>query len=425
MQLVFGHPFMIKAGAGDPLYGSMLMTKLLFVSLLRALVGPVVFFSLAAGLVGIARAAGLSRLAGATLLYYFTTTAIAIAIGLFAVKVIHPWTSEPPGAALGDGTRSWQMVDLSGKTFLDQDAAAGASVVKKLGRSMFSPPWKAFDPRQPAILPIVGYGLLAGLCLMFLTNPGSRPRSWVLKANMFVNRILALALWTAPLGVMAIVFDFSLRTDGRMFSGLLQFALLVFAATMVHGALVLPGLAAFFGKCSPRRFFTGSMQPLLLALSTASSSATLPSTMRACEQEHGVSPEVSGFVCPMGATMNMDGTALFEGIAAVFLAWLYHVDLGSGGVVAIFLMAMISSIGAPGMPSASMSGMQMVLLAAGIPLEAIGILLIIERPLDTFRTAVNVEGDIAGAIIVNRYYQKHRGEGSSPSSTSTHEINPA
>jgi Na+/H+-dicarboxylate symporter len=128
--------------------------------------------------------------------------------------------------------------------------------------------------------------------------------------------------------------------------------------------------------------------------------------MQTCEEEFNVSEGVSGFVFPLGATMNMDGTALFEGIAAVFLAHLYGIDLSPIATFSIFFMSMLSSIGAPGMPSASMSGMQMVLLAAGIPLEAIGILIVIDKPLDTFRTAVNVEGDIVGAIVTQKFLDK-------------------
>ncbi len=115
---------------------------------------------------------------------------------------------------------------------------------------------------------------------------------------------------------------------------------------------------------------------------------------------HGV------IVLPLGAVMNMDGTALFEGIAAVFLAQLFGIDLSTTGIVMIFIMAMVSSVGAPGMPSGSMSGMQLVLLAAGIPLEAIAILLIIERPLDTFRTAVNVQGDLIGATVIDKWQKR-------------------
>ena len=142
---------------------------------------------------------------------------------------------------------------------------------------------------------------------------------------------------------------------------------------------------------------------MIVAFSTSSSAATLPVSMKTCEEEFGVNKSVSSFVLPLGATMNMDGTALFEALAAVFLAYLYGIELSNLALVTIFLMSMVASIGAPGMPSASMAGMQMVLLAVGIPLEAIAILLVIERPLDTIRTAVNVEGDIIGTLVVSRF----------------------
>ena len=125
--------------------------------------------------------------------------------------------------------------------------------------------------------------------------------------------------------------------------------------------------------------------------------------MRTAEEELKVSPGVTSFVLPLGATMNMDGTALFEAIAAIFLAYLFGIELSTVMIFTVFLMSMVASIGAPGMPSASMAGMQMVLLAVGIPLEAIAILLVIERPLDTIRTAVNVEGDLVGTLVVQRY----------------------
>jgi len=141
---------------------------------------------------------------------------------------------------------------------------------------------------------------------------------------------------------------------------------------------------------------------MLVALSTSSSLATLPVTMRAAEDNLQIDPSVTSFVLPLGATMNMDGTALFEAVGAVFLAYLFGIDLSAVTIFIIFLMAMVASIGAPGMPSASMAGMQMVLLAVGIPLEGIAILLIVERPLDTIRTALNVEGDMTGAAIVTR-----------------------
>ena len=184
---------------------------------------------------------------------------------------------------------------------------------------------------------------------------------------------------------------------------LVQFSLLVVALTLVHGLVVLPAIAWFFGRKSPIALIAAISKPLLVAFSTSSSAATLPVSMRTCDEDLKVSKSVSSFVLPLGATMNMDGTALFEGVAAVFLAYLFGIELSNAAIFTVFLMSMVSSIGAPGMPSASMAGMQMVLLAVGIPLEAIAILLVIERPLDTIRTAVNVEGDLVGALVVDRY----------------------
>jgi Na+/H+-dicarboxylate symporter len=149
-------------------------------------------------------------------------------------------------------------------------------------------------------------------------------------------------------------------------------------------------------------------QPLLVAFSTSSSAATLPVSMQTAEEKLAVDKGVSSFVLPLGATMNMDGTALFEAVAAIFLAYLYGIELSTLMVFTVFLMAMISSIGAPGMPTASMSGMQIVLISVGIPLEAIAILLVIERPLDTIRTAINVEGDLIGTLIVQRYLDRQK-----------------
>jgi Na+/H+-dicarboxylate symporter len=184
---------------------------------------------------------------------------------------------------------------------------------------------------------------------------------------------------------------------------LLQFGLLVIVLTLIHGGLVLPAIAWLYAGRSPLALFRQIGRPMLVAFSTSSSAATLPVSMRSAEEDLGISPSVASFVLPLGATMNMDGTALFEAVAAAFLAYLFGVELSTVAMMTVFLMAMVASIGAPGMPSASMAGMQMVLLAVGIPLEAIAILLVIERPLDTIRTAVNVEGDLIGALVVDRY----------------------
>ena len=208
-----------------------------------------------------------------------------------------------------------------------------------------------------------------------------------------------------PIGIFAIIFDFTLKVGvtgelgGTFLTQLLQFGVTVTIITLLHGIIILPILAGIVTGQSPLALLKRATQPLLVAFSTSSSSATLPVSIKAAEEKLFVDKSVSSFVLPLGATMNMDGTALFEAVAAIFLAYLYGIELSTLMVITIFLMAMISSIGAPGMPTASMSGMQIVLLAAGIPLEAIAILLVIERT--DFRTAVNVNGDLMGSVVVN------------------------
>ena len=226
--------------------------------------------------------------------------------------------------------------------------------------------------------------------------------------NKSINTIVGWIIRLAPLAVFAIVLDFTVRGGESLFEQLALFALLVFVLTLIHGAIVLPTIAKVMTGIRLNTLFKGISAPMAMAFATSSSSATLPLAMQSAEEKLGVSQSTSSMVLPLGAVMNMDGTALFEGVAAIFLAQLFGVDLTTSGLVMIFIMAMVSSVGAPGMPSGSMSGMQLVLLAAGIPLEAIAILLIIERPLDTFRTAVNVEGDMIAALVVDKWQKQQK-----------------
>jgi len=176
--------------------------------------------------------------------------------------------------------------------------------------------------------------------------------------------------------------------------------MVVILATGVHAALTLPLIARIFGGLRPAELFRGIREALIVAFTTSSSAATLPVTTRCVEQNLGVRPHVSSFVLPLGATVNMDGTALYEAIAAVFVANVYGIELGLGSQLVVFVVAMLTAVGAPGIPSAGMVTMVVVLEAVGLPVEAVGILLTIDRFLDTFRTMVNVEGDAVVAACV-------------------------
>ena len=367
----------------------MAILKTGFLSALKLVIGPLVFFSLISGLLNLENARRFRTLGSRTLLYYLGTTATAICIGLLVVYFLHPWTSEPPAFA---GT------PLPEATLISQAEASTAGLFNAIVERAFVNPVSAFAELN--ILGIVGNALLFGLAMLFVLPSDSAIIKGTHEVTQVIYRVTGWVINVLPLGVLAITFEFAGALSAQLLTQLLGFAAVVLGATLVHGLIVLPLVAFLWSGRGPRTLFAGITQPLLVALTTSSSSATLPVSMQAAQRRLGVSPSVASFVLPLGATMNMDGTALFEGIAAIFLAYLFDVPLNATTTLVIFLMAMLASIGAPGVPSGSMAGMQMVMLAVGIPLEAIGILLLIERPLDTFRTAVNVEGDLVGCLVV-------------------------
>ena len=253
------------------------------------------------------------------------------------------------------------------------------------------------------VLGILGGAIFIGLAAaMTLPEDSAVPKIFDELAQV-TYKLAGWVLTTLPIGLFAITFQLAQKIDFSTLAALGQLAGVVFAATLFHGLIVLPAIAWLVSGMNPLQFLRAVSQPMITALFTSSSAATLPLSMSTAQTKLGVDRARSAFVLPLGATANMDGTALFEGIAAVFLAYMFGVELGVTGIVAIFLVAMLSSVGAPGIPSGSMAGMQMVLLAVGIPLEAIGLLLLIERPLDTFRTAVNVEGDLVGCLVAKRF----------------------
>ncbi|MAF92141.1 MAG: Na+:H+ dicarboxylate symporter [Bdellovibrionaceae bacterium] len=395
------------SGDAPEIYSWILLLKNSFLALLKMLIAPLIFFSLLGGLFHIGELTRLRSLGKIAILYYLGTTFIAILIGLTVVFFIHPWEAAGVQISVDDiksGTSAFAY--SAPKQFIEQQATGLSDILSKIFSKALVNPFESLMTNN--ILGIVFAALMFGLCSIYVLPKENSLSKVVDEVNQILNQFLKVLIKFLPIGLFAIVFDLSLKVSSNIFESLLSFCLVVFGATLVHGFIVLPLIAKFTTGISYVELFRKIGKALVVAFSTSSSSATLPVSMEVAEKELGVSKSVSGFVFPLGATMNMDGTALFEGVAAVFLAYLFNVDLGPVGVISIFFMAMLSSVGAPGMPSGSMSAMQMVLLAAGIPLEGIGILLVVERPLDTFRTAVNVEGDIIGAAVVQSYLDKSK-----------------
>jgi Na+/H+-dicarboxylate symporter len=400
--LLFGNPDWVGAVDAPAFYELILLLKTTFLALLKMLVAPIIFFSLIGGLLHIGDASRLKSLGGITILYYIGTTCIAICIGLAAVFFWHPWVGTVEQITIEAVVQGPNYIPPV--KFIDQQSGSILKVLTGLLATAFTNPFTALAELN--ILGIATNAFMLGLAIV-LAVPASSPLiTAVHNINDTLHKVLSWVILTTPFGIFAIIFDVTLKSGGTLISSLLGFVAVVVAGTLLHGLVVLPLIAKLVAGIGPVEFFRKAAKPLLVAFATSSSSATLPISMETAEEEFGVSDTVASFVFPLGATMNMDGTALYEGIAAVFMAYLFGIDLTTTGMILIFFMAMVSSIGAPGMPSGSMAGMQMVLLGAGIPLEAIGILLVVERPLDTIRTAVNVEGDMIGALVAERFFNK-------------------
>lgn len=365
------------------------LLKTIYIDLLKMIVGLVVLFALLDGITSLGKVVKLKEIGIKTLAVYSLTSVIAICLGL-------------AGAFLGP---EWAQLksapEVDNVQLIYSDDASFIVVIGNLLEKMLANPFAALASNN--LLAIVFFSMLMGIALI-IALPEKHEIFKVIKgANLAINKLIGWIIKLAPLAIFSIVIEFSISSDFALFSELIRFALLVFSLTMLHGFIVLPLLAKLFAK---RPFFATLKKmapPMAMALATSSSSATLPLTIQTARESLNISKSTSSTVLPLGAIINMDGTALFEGVAAIFLAQLYGIELSTLGIVIVFIMSMLSSIGAPGMPSGSMSGMQLVLISVGIPLEAIAILLLIERPLDTFRTAVNVEGDMVAAMIVDKW----------------------
>jgi Na+/H+-dicarboxylate symporter len=291
---------------------------------------------------------------------------------------------------------------------LFQDAMQGFNTkqmtLAEFGQSflhgLFVNPFNALA--QGNVLAIVIFALFLGIALV---AGGERYRNILVLLQEGLELTLRIVGWImrlAPLGIMALLVKLAATQDVALLTTLAKFVAVVLGTTLLHGVVVLPLIGYLVAGVSPRRFWRGAREALVTAFATSSSSATLPVTLRCVQQHLHVKAEIAGFVVPLGATINMDGTALYEAAAALFIANLAGIELNLMQQMIVFVTAMLAAIGAPGIPSAGMVTMVMVLQSVGLPAEAIAILLPIDRLLDAFRTAVNVEGDMVGSLVVQK-----------------------
>jgi Na+/H+-dicarboxylate symporter len=254
------------------------------------------------------------------------------------------------------------------------------------------------------MLPIIVFSLVFGGVLTTLGEKGKPVIAFFDAVNDAIMKMVHLIMWIAPLGVFGLVaYQFAAAGDwAKLLESLGRYMATVLIGLAVHAFVVLPVLCVVLGHRNPVSHFAAMLPAILTAWSTASSSATLPLTMDCAEERAGLSKRAAGFVLPLGATVNMDGTALYESVAAIFIAQAFGIELTGMQTLLIFITATLASIGAAGIPQAGLTTMIIVLTAVDLPLEGVGLLLAVDWLLDRFRTAINVWGDSVGVAYIDR-----------------------
>lgn len=400
MQILFGVVAGILLGLGfsglgqestvaqNGLYISGLIGTL-FIDLLKMVLIPLVFTSIAVGVANLRAHRQMHSVWKATLGFFIFSTTLAIMLGLTAANLFRPGEGLQL-AMFQDAMQGFEAKQMSLPEFFAHFL-----------HSLFQNPIAALA--QGDILAVVVFALLLGIALVV---GGERYANIIVLLQELLELVLMLVGWImrlAPLGIMALLLQLVAIQDASLLATLIKFIAVVVGTTLLHGIVVLPLILYLVTGMMPLKFWRGAREALITAFATSSSSAALPVTLRCVEQHLHVKRDIAGFVIPLGATLNMDGTALYEAAAALFVANLAGIELNLVQQMIVFFIAMLGSMGAPGIPSAGMVTMVMVLQAVGLPAEAIAILLPVDRLLDAFRTAVNVEGDMVGSLVVQKW----------------------
>ncbi len=392
--LTGGHPYLEAAirYAVEPL-GRMWLSALIMVVI------PLILSTLALGVAGLGDLKKLGRIGLVTLGCFLGLTALSTTLGLGAMNLLEPGKTLDPAV----------------KTQLMQAYAADtAQMTEKMGLSQAS-----FDinllvnivPRNPLkaavngdMLAVIFFALVLGAALTRLPKAKGEPLAKVLDSlGEAMVSIIGLVMKLAPLGVFCLIFSVSARFGYQLLFNLMKYMVTVLGSMLIFQVVGYGLVVKVLAGRSPLDFLRRIRVVMVTAFSTSSSNATLPTTIQTAEQELGVSPQIAGFVLPLGATMNMNGTALFEGATVLFLAQVFGVDLSLGQQLLVVLMSVVTAIGVAGIPGGSLPLLMMVLGMVGVPPEGIALILGVDRLLDMSRTVLNVSGDLVTAVLVERF----------------------
>ena len=365
-----------------------------WIRLIQMIVVPLVVASLVVGAATLGDLRTVGRVGGKTVAYYLITTSIAVSIGLILSNVIKPGRGLSPEASQGlqaeYGTQAEGAIDLAQQT---------PSIVELLLNMI---------PRNPIgaaanadMLPLILFSILFGVAATTIREDRRRAILGVFEGvNDIAMQLIHWIMVLAPYAVFAMIASVTARFGFEILQSLLWYTGTVVLGLLLHAFGTFSLILRFVARLNPLEFYRRVRNPQLLGFSTSSSSATLPVTMRTAEENLGVSNKIASFVLPLGATVNMDGTALYQGVAVMFIAQVFGIDLSVFQQLTVVLTATLASIGAAGVPSAGIITLTIVLTQAGVPATGIALILGVDRILDMLRTAVNITGDLTGATLI-------------------------
>lgn len=358
----------------------------MFINLIKMIIVPLIFFSLVSAMTGLDDIKKAGSLGIKSFVFYLVTTAFAISLSLLIASLFD----------VGTGI----SLDLDTVNTPVKAAPEPFSLSKMLIGLIPTNPIQSMA--EGNILQIIVFAILLGIAINMAGKKGDLTANFIDSGAEVTYKLTELIMKTAPLGVFALMAWLVGTQEAKMLQDLIKVVLLIYGICFIHAFVVYGSMIYFIGKVSPLTFFRKIIPAQIMAYSTSSSSATLPLTMKIAQDDLGVSKEVSSFTLPLGTTINMDGTALYQGVCALFVAQAMGVDLAFGDYITIILTATLASIGSAGVPGAGLIMLSLVLESIGLPIAAIGVIAGIDRILDMARTTVNVTGDATVALIVDK-----------------------
>ncbi|HEY6061304.1 MAG TPA: dicarboxylate/amino acid:cation symporter [Gemmatimonadales bacterium] len=367
----------------------------IFLRLLIMTVVPLVFCSLTVGVAGLGDIRRIGRVGGRAIGYFLVSTALSATLGLILVNLVRP----------GDGLDATVREQLM-NTYRTQAQGIQQAMTIKPGVDMVV----NIVPRNPVkaaadldMLGIIFFSVMVGVALTLIPEEKSKPVQKLLEAGGdAIVKIIDIAMQLAPYGVFGLIFVVTSRFGWDLLGALGKYVAVVLVGLLLHGAVTLSAMVRFLGGLNPVTFFSRIRASMITAFSTSSSNATLPTNLAVAEEELGISPRIAGFVLPIGSTMCMNGTALYEGVTVLFLAQVFGVPLSIGTQIFVIVLSVITAVGAAGVPGGSLPLLMVVLATVGVPPEAIAVILGVDRILDMSRTTLNVIGDMSATVYVAR-----------------------